>query len=134
MKQKRKDIPYWREYNMQKNMATSRGIDWKLTFERWKEWWGDDIDKRGRHPGDLVMGRIDTTKPYAIDNLIKLTHAENVQRATRGVPTAKTRPCRTPLGDFVSVAEASRAHGHANPTTINRRLLRGDEGFKYLDE
>ena len=133
MKTKRKDVPYWTQYQMQKGMAKKRGIEWNLHYEQWIEWWGSDIEFRGRKPEDLVMGRIDATKPYQLDNLLKITHSENTSRSVRGITTNKTRACRTPLGDFVSVADAGRAHGHKNPTTVNRRLLDGHEGYEYLD-
>jgi|694.fasta_scaffold83810_4 hypothetical protein len=132
-KPKMKDVPYWTQYQMQRAMARKRNIEWHLTFAQWLEWWGDDIEYRGKHPTDLVMGRIDTNKPYQLDNLLKTTHADNISRSVRGVVTKKTRPCRTPIGDFVSVAEAARAYGHANATTVNRRLLNGHEGYEYLD-
>jgi len=130
---KMKDIPHWKAYNMQKNMAINRGIEWDLTFEQWKQWWGDDIVNRGKGPGKLVMGRIDTSEPYTWNNLNKVSHAENCIRSTKGVPTKKSRPCRTPLGEFISVAEAARAHGHMNSVTINRRLLFNQPGYEYLD-
>jgi hypothetical protein len=132
-KTKRKDIPFWTEYQMQKAMSKKRNIQWDLTFEQWLDWWGSDIEFRGRKPEDLVMGRIDLTKPYRLDNLLKISHSENTSRSVRGITTNKTRACRTPLGDFVSVADAGRAHGHKNPTTVNRRLLDGHEGYEYLD-
>ena len=128
-----KDVPHWSAYQMQKAMAKRRNIVWDLTFETWKEWWGDDINRRGRHPEDLVMGRKDATKPYTLDNLLKITHSENTSRSVKGVVTAKTRRCKTPLGEFISAAAASRAHGHANSTAINRKLLGNVEGYEYLD-
>lgn len=72
-------------YQAQRIEAGRRGIEWKLTFQEWVEWWGDDYSKRGRGPDDLVMGRIGDIGPYSLDNIEKITKRQNCvnQRMTR---------------------------------------------------
>lgn len=128
-------LPYQLKWEAQRNMARYRDIDWNITLEEWVSWWGDDIDRRGRKSDDLVMARIDMSKGYQLDNLIKLTHKENVIRGTQKPDNKRLRPVRTPLGDFNSVTAAYRAHGHSNPMTIISWCKKRWKGkFRYLDE
>lgn len=80
------------KFSMQRVSAKNRNIDWKLTFEEWLSWWGDDFEKRGcSHPDNLVMARIGDKGPYSLDNIIKLTVAENA-RDCRSRNKFKGRP------------------------------------------
>lgn len=138
-KQRRRDpstlFPYMLEYEAQRNMAIYRKIEWNITYDEWIEWWGDNIEKRGRKTNDLVMGRIDFQGPYSLENIVLRTHRENVIHGTQRAGNKRMRPVRTPLGDFRSVKEASQAHGHTNGMTIgNWCRIRWKGKFKYLDE
>lgn len=59
------------KYASQKNGAKRRGIEWELTFDKWLEWWGDDIEKRGSGHHQLQMQRYADKGPYAIGNIKK---------------------------------------------------------------
>lgn len=74
----------WREanpkrtaYKNQQLNAKQRGIEWQLTFEEWRDWWGSDWNQRGCTKGCLVMARYGDTGPYALDNIYKTTCEEN---------------------------------------------------------
>lgn len=66
-------------FSVQRHNAGRRGIGWELTFEQWLEWWGNDIERRGVHPGDLQMQRIADAGPYALGNIKKGTPKQNAQ-------------------------------------------------------
>ncbi|WP_257757895.1 hypothetical protein [Burkholderia glumae] len=66
-------------FQIQRHGAARRGIGWELTFEQWLDWWGDDIERRGVHPGDLQMQRIADAGPYALGNIKKGTPRQNAQ-------------------------------------------------------
>lgn len=70
------------KYRRQRHGARLRGIDFRLTFEQWLEWWGDDLDRRGVGPDDLQMQRQGDSGAYEIGNIRKGTPRENAK--TRG--------------------------------------------------
>ena len=70
-------------YDRQRYGARSRGIGWELTFEQWLEWWGADIERRGRGRDDLQMCRDLDAGPYALGNIHKGTMHSNVKTAGR---------------------------------------------------
>ena len=71
-------------YFSQRCQAKKRGIDWNFTFESWLDWWGDDILKRGRKQGQLVMARTGDTGAYHPDNVRKATVEENLSEGSKG--------------------------------------------------
>lgn len=64
-------------YVKHKSKAKQRGVEFLLTFEEWRDWWGDDFDSRGRVKGKLVMGRYNDSGPYALGNIYKTTQEGN---------------------------------------------------------
>ena len=66
-----------RDFQVQRNNVTRRGIAWELTFEQWLAWWGDDIEFRGKWSGCLVMLRYDINGPYSLTNIKKGRPVEN---------------------------------------------------------
>ena len=72
-----------RYYNA-KRCAKERNIAWQFTLQSWLDWWGDDIDNRGCHKGQLVMARIGDIGPYHPDNVRKITCLENHNEAHIG--------------------------------------------------
>ena len=66
-------------YVKHKSKAKQRGVEFLLTFEEWRDWWGDDFDSRGRVKGGLVMARHGDTGPYALGNIYKTTCEENTR-------------------------------------------------------
>lgn len=73
---------YRAAYERQKRGAAYRGIEFKLTFPEWCEFWGEDIARRGLGPNDLQMCRNADTGPYALGNIRKGTAKDNAK--TRG--------------------------------------------------
>lgn len=71
------EAKYRHAYAQQKANAKRRGIAWELTYDQWRAWWGDDIDKRGSGKGDLQMQRFGDSGPYALHNVRKGTPAQN---------------------------------------------------------
>ena len=70
---------YLDAYATQRHRAKSRGIEFKLTFKEWCDFWGDDIERRGSGPNDLQMQRIGDSGPYAIGNIKKGTPSQNAK-------------------------------------------------------
>ena len=71
--------PYNNEYHNHKSRSKRRDIDWQFTYDTWITWWGEDIVKRGRNAGQLVMGRIGDKGPYHPINVYKTTVQQNVK-------------------------------------------------------
>jgi hypothetical protein len=69
--------PLRHKYLTQKNRAKERGIEWCFTFESWLEWWGADIENRGKKSWNLQMQRIGDRGPYHPDNVRKGTPKRN---------------------------------------------------------
>lgn len=69
------------KFSQQRHRARHRGIEWCLTFAEWLAWWGGDLVRRGRKANDLVMARPGDSGPYRIDNIVKLTNAQNSREA-----------------------------------------------------
>ena len=82
-------------YFSQRCQAKKRGIDWNFTFESWLDWWGDDILKRGRKQGELVMARTGDTGAYHPDNVRKATAEENHFEAHLGNSYTKGKKMST---------------------------------------
>jgi hypothetical protein len=70
------------KYRLQKSMAKRRSIEWKLTYEEWLSWWGEDINRRGRNADSLQMQRLHDKGAYEIGNIIKGHPKRNA--ATKG--------------------------------------------------
>lgn len=69
------------KYAAQKANASQRGIVWKLTSQDWLDFWGTDLPRRGKHPGDVVMARHGDVGPYALGNVYKADAADNLADA-----------------------------------------------------
>jgi hypothetical protein len=75
---------YQQKYSVQHCEAKQRGIEWQFTYKTWREWWGDDIVKRGNKKGNLVMARNGDVGPYNPDNVKKLTQEQNAYDGQKG--------------------------------------------------
>lgn len=64
-------------YAQQKRGAKYRGIEFNLTFEQWRDIWGDNLDRRGRRAWQLVMCRKNDSGAYEIGNVYLGTPARN---------------------------------------------------------
>ena len=133
-----------RDYMMQRYCAKQRGIDWQFTYESWCDWWGEDYKDRGKGKGKLQMGRFNDAGPYNPENCYKVTHENNLKDFyAKGekksswyenvLENAKVRskPIKTPLGIFQSVAEASKAHGITSEGLSYRIRVKKD-GYEWL--
>ncbi len=78
-------------YMKHRRSAKWRGIAFLFTFEEWVEWWGEDWEKRGNGPNDLVMARVGDTGPYHPSNVRKLTMAENSREGQIGIEWSEER-------------------------------------------
>ena len=68
----------WKDkFYAQRAHAKERGVDWELTRDEWKAWWGDDLHLRGRGCGKLQMCRFEDKGPYSLSNIYKGTHNDN---------------------------------------------------------
>ena len=68
----------------QRNTSKRRGVEFNLTFEEWRDFWGSDFHKRGRKMDDLCMGRYGDVGAYELGNIYKCTNREN-----KGAPRLK---------------------------------------------
>ena len=76
-----------KKFCQQRCNARARGIEWRLTFKDWLEWWGEDLDRRGPHINELCMQRFADQGPYALGNIRKGTPRDNGRtRAARLEP------------------------------------------------
>jgi hypothetical protein len=80
---------YKHKYGVQKFGAKKRGLDFHFTYEEWLDWWGEDIENRGRGKGQLVMARYGDVGPYHPDNVFKNTAEQNVREAQTGIPKSE---------------------------------------------
>ena len=77
----RSSNPYYKAFVSQKNGAKRRGIEWRLTFDQWLDWWGDDIYKRGSGAHCLQMQRRFDAGAYELGNISKGLPKENMRTA-----------------------------------------------------
>jgi hypothetical protein len=75
----KEDNPKQSAYAIHKCSAKKRGVEFVLTFEEWRDWWGDDFANRGKAKGKLVMARHGDEGPYALGNIKKITCSENLR-------------------------------------------------------
>jgi len=71
--------PHYRAFIAQKHGAKRRGIEWRLTFDQWLDWWGDDIYQRGTGAMSLQMQRPHDKGAYEIGNIVKGHPKDNVR-------------------------------------------------------
>jgi hypothetical protein len=120
------------KYNVQKNSASIRGIEWNFTFEQWLNWWGDDINLRGRSKNSLCMARYNDCGDYSPENCYKSTTSDNIKlgqlkndtsdkNRNRKISQAKMKKIHTPFGIFDSRNEAAKNIG-IHITTLYQRM------------
>ena len=61
--------------------AQRRGVEFKLTFQEWLDWWGEDLHLRGSKPWQLQMQRMHDKGAYEIGNIVKGHPAKNARTA-----------------------------------------------------
>lgn len=108
-----------KRYHSQRNGAKKRGIEWRLTFREWLDWWGEDLDRRGSGRDQLQMQRKLDSGPYALGNIVK------------GVPRQNVRTWQT-VRRNVRAAAAKSAHEAALDAAPTREADESD--FAFEDE
>ena len=73
----KRENPKKHAYYGQKHTAKQRAIPFKMTFEEWEKWWGDDFELRGRGPFQLCMCRYGDRGSYELGNIYKATNQDN---------------------------------------------------------
>lgn len=61
----------------QRHTSKQRGVEFNLTFEQFKEFWGSDFCLRGKRNHDLQMCRYGDNGHYELGNIYKATKSEN---------------------------------------------------------
>ena len=125
-----------RAYVSQRQSATRRRIPFLFTFCQWSEWWltHDRWSRRGRKAGQLQMSRKDNRGPYSPDNVVCVTKvAKKGGLARSGEKHWRATPVVTPLGTFVTITAAAKAHGiHRTYGSLLAKKKR--KGWRYLDD
>ena len=67
------------KFNSQRHGAKRRGIEWKLTFDEWVEWWGCDYHNRGTGRFQLQMQRFHDAGAYELGNIKKGIPRDNAK-------------------------------------------------------
>ncbi|CAB5207011.1 hypothetical protein UFOVP180_11 [uncultured Caudovirales phage] len=80
---------HFTKFNNQRQNAYKRNIGWHFTYEEWENWWGNDIELRGKGKGKLCMARIGDSGDYHPNNVFKLLFEENISQAQKGRPSEK---------------------------------------------
>lgn len=70
-----------RAYWSQRRIAAHRGIDFKLTFDEWMEFWGEDLARRGVGRDKLQMQRLGDVGAYELGNMQKGFPRQNSRTA-----------------------------------------------------
>jgi hypothetical protein len=70
-----------KRYGSQMASAKRRGIEWKLSFDEWLKFWGNDLAKRGAGHDKLCMQRFHDAGPYHPDNCRKDYPLKNAKTA-----------------------------------------------------
>ena len=150
-----------RAYADQRQSAKKRGIPFLFTYVQWSEWWltDDRWSRRGRKAGQFQMGRKDIAGPYSPDNVVCITKEEKQKSqlipyslglallspekrteaakkaglARRGEKHWNARPVVTPLGAFVTITAAAKAHGISHLCGSQLAKEKRD-GWHYLHE
>lgn len=137
-----KTYGYWRGFQEQRSGAKKRGIEWKLSWEEWLQWWMNTghIDERGRNKGQYQMCRVGDIGPYALDNIYCATLEDNASlpgQRQKGIPKAYKvwnvgvgRAVRVNGVEYPAVSEASKAL-RMSRTTIRWRVEHQTPGYEW---
>ena len=68
----------------QRATSKKRGIEFKLSFKEYCEFWGEEYTLKGIKMDDLCMGRYGDKGAYEVGNIYKCTNREN-----KGAPRNK---------------------------------------------
>ena len=84
------------KYNAQKGLAKTRGIDFDLSFDEWKDIWDGNFHRRGVGKDKLGMLRTRDEGGYSIGNVRLGTPKENMQEAAVANSVSKAQFTKSP--------------------------------------
>lgn len=130
-------------WNRQRFGAIYRGIEFKLTFEEWYQWFLDQgVDRNipQKNQGtSWAMCRKNDKGPYEIGNIYLATMTQNIKDYHANKPKDYCHPSyhtgrriKTPDGIFY-VDEAVKYY-KITPQAIRWRVINKSKGFEYFDE
>jgi len=123
------------------NSKTGRGIDFKLSFDEWYNWWlSNGIDKNTDTRPDLCMCRFKDEGAYSLDNIYLATRSQNIRdgfknnrhQNKRTDYTGNYKPLKTPDGIFNSRKEAAEYY-NVSPESLSYRV-KTNPGYSYIDK
>ncbi len=76
-RQWRRNNPIRYAYLGQRHTSNQRGVEFNLTFEQFRDFWGDDFPLRGNYSEDMQMCRYGDKGAYELGNIYKATKIEN---------------------------------------------------------
>lgn len=109
-----------RKFHAQKKSARLRGIGWELTFDQWLAWWGNDINRRGPHAGQLQMCRNGDEGPYRLDNIHKGTPKQNGKTRSDVYRNRQASSTRQKMQEEL-LARSFYPHGYPNDDQPQQR-------------
>jgi hypothetical protein len=112
-----------KKYCKQRREAGRRGIGWRLTFEQWLDWWGNDLDRRGPHYDELGMCRFGDVGPYALDNIYKGTPKQNGHTRSKSVGHKRSLEAQRRIEAARSACEPIAKDDHLDFMTEDEREL-----------
>jgi hypothetical protein len=71
-----------RRFLQQRASAKYRGVEFRLSFEQWRDWWlaTGHVDERGKLRGQWVMARPGHSGAYEVGNLECMRAEDNVRQ------------------------------------------------------
>lgn len=109
-------------YDAHKNSAKARGIEFSLSFDEWKEVWGDKLHLRGRGAGQLGMLRTRDEGGYTKGNVRLGTPKENQQESAVVYRVKKSQ------------APVTNSDYRVTPPSRGAWLWRNDVFKEYVEE
>ena len=142
------------QYSQQRCMADKRGIEWKLTFDEWFNWWQATgvYHLRGRGKGKYVMARYGDQGAYELGNIEVKLHGVNIREAHVGSTwnlgrkhSAEVNAKKGRSGSSNAVAKKVKIHGQTYDcikdaakaigigySLCKKRLRNNIQGYEYL--
>jgi transcriptional regulator with XRE-family HTH domain len=106
----------------QRAASIKRGIEFKLTFQEWWDWWQFDNrwERRGTRRGCFVMARKNDEGPYSLENIYCATPLQNVQDRKPKEPAGRSG--RNPAADAARQEQFPRLTAAAGFYTVDMPL------------
>lgn len=146
----------WKAFQAHRDNSRRRGIAFEFDVFAWWAWWqiDDRWSNRGVGKGKFVMARKGDVGPYSPDNVVCITHGENIEQICperrrrsmreawssgrhkpnrlfeKGERHPCSKPVLTPQGRFGNATEAAAAYGIV-PRTAQIWAAKHRNGFSY---